>query len=373
MAKRGVSSYGEETSNYWSRKGGFLERVQPAYILIILVVVFILTILGAYIASSEDRFDEVPTCGDGSFYNTCSLDKPYFCEDGVLVERASVCGCVNGNSHGLELIKQGDGCILPSSSNPLNLKLDYFLNGKSYSVNFTVYEGVSEQVGAISREIYYKGSEIPFRSDFKLKSISDETQRFNVLSLVKNIQNLAPDSKVDQARIAISIVQNIPYGFSDKITTLGESEVNYTRYPYEVLFESEGICGEKSSLMALLLKELGYGTSIFYFADENHEAVGISCPVGESLYGSGFCFVETGGPAVISDISMEFVGGLKLSSVPQVMLISNGISLPEGIDEYGDAKTLSDIRNKNLLGYFKFWRYNDIAKKYNLDGSYELD
>src|SRR6056297_471662 len=33
------------------------------------------------------------TCGDGSFDDTCSLDKPYYCEGDLLVRDASACGC----------------------------------------------------------------------------------------------------------------------------------------------------------------------------------------------------------------------------------------------------------------------------------------
>jgi len=345
----------------------FAQKIQPTYIFIVFILILSLTLLASYIASLDSSFEEVPTCGDGTFYNTCSLDKPYYCENGVLLERASFCGC-----NGLNMTKKDDACVSFLQTNPREISLKYFLNNQEGSIDFTIYEGVQEHVSRISRILYYEGSEVPSRSDFKIKSLDDDVQGFNLLRLVKEIQNLAPDSKVDQARIAVSMIQNIPYGFSEKNYSFGEQSVNYSRYPYEVLYDSEGVCGEKSALMAFLLKEIGYGTSIFYFANENHEAVGIKCPTEESLYGSGFCFVETGGPAIISDISMDFVGGAKLDSIPQVLLLSEGLALPEGISEYRDAKSLGDIRERNLMGYLKMWRYNRIREKYNIDGLYEL-
>mgnify|MGYP000061659418 CR=1 FL=1 len=35
----------------------------------------------------------LPTCGDGTFYDTCSITKPYFCSQGLLLESSTICGC----------------------------------------------------------------------------------------------------------------------------------------------------------------------------------------------------------------------------------------------------------------------------------------
>ena len=39
---------------------------------------------------------------------------------------------------------------------------------------------------------------------------------------------------------------------------------------------------------------------------ENHESVGIRCPLEESYKESGYCFIETTAPAIISDDSIEY-------------------------------------------------------------------
>ena len=109
---------------------------------------------------------------------------------------------------------------------------------------------------------------------------------------------------------------------------------------------------------------------IFYFSKENHEAVGISCPIEKSFYGSGYCFVETGGPAIITDSFIEFSEGVKLNSYPEILLISEGISLPKRIYEYGDAKIVNAIRERNLYGFLNFWRYDKLIGKYNLSEIY---
>ncbi|MDP3986787.1 MAG: hypothetical protein Q8P81_01020 [Nanoarchaeota archaeon] len=344
----------------------FIRGVQIVYALIFFVTVLILTFTAASFAFAEDKFEKIPTCGDGTFYNKCSLDKPYYCQDGILIEKSSTCGCDEG------MRKSGDSCSSEYGSEREDIVLTYFLEGSDRTVNFPLYKGVEDYVLGLSRIISYEGSEVPSRADFKIKSINEGVQREMILPLVKEIQNLAPTDKVDQARIAISIVQNIPYGHSNRTLFFGGKETNYSRYPYEVLYDSKGICGEKSALMAFLLKELGYGTAIFYFEEENHEAIGIKCPVEKSLYGSGFCFVETGGPSIISDISLEFSDGIRLDSTPEVILISEGISLPKGLDEYRDAKNLKDIRKRNIFGVLKFWKEDNIVEKYNLDSVYNI-
>lgn len=342
------------------------KQKHPKYILIILFIVIVLTLVALGIALSKKKSEGIPTCADMTFYDTCSLDKPYYCDNGVLVENASICGCSNF------LKKEGNICVLEYGMNPRNIVLTYILDKQEKEISFRVYDKVNNYVSNIQRTIDYRGLEIPFRADFKLKSINEEVQREMILPLVKEIQNLAPDNRVQQARIAISVVQNIPYGFSEKTLFFIGQEINYSRYPYEVLNENQGICGEKSTLLSFLLKELGYGVSIFYFAEENHEAVGIKCPVDKSFYGSGYCFVETDGPSIITDSSMVFEGGIKLESTPEVILISRGESLPENMYEYKDAKTLGDIREKNILGILKFWKFNSLKEKYGLVEVYNL-
>ena len=337
------------------------------YILVMFFILLVLVLLAFDLASKTiSEVEESPKCGDGSFYNTCSLTKPYYCQTGTLVEKASVCGC------DFDLTKSGEFCVSEYEESPENVILNYVLNGKENKLSFVVYGEAQSYVQNISRVISYRESEAPFRVDFKLRSVNEETQRRLLLPLVKEIENTAPNSKIDQARIAISIVQNIPYGFSDKIVLFENQEINYSRYPYEVLYENEGICGEKSQLLTFLLKELGYGVSIFYFEEENHEAVGIRCPIKESFMATGFCFVETGGQSIISDSSMEFVGGEKLESTPEVLLISEGISLPDDLEEYDDADILEDIREGNILGILNSWRLESINEKYDLNRIYNL-
>jgi hypothetical protein len=306
-------------------------------------------------------------CGDGTLYNNCSDSKPYFCSEGKLIDLASVCGCPDS------FVKKNDSCVSVYQTKPKEISLKYVLRGNNYSVNFVVYEGFVNYISEIPRSIRYSYEDNFSRADFKIKAINEEEQKKLLMPLVIKIQNTTLD-KEDQARIAISIVQNIPFGASNKTSSFGKYEVDYSRYPYEVLYDMQGICGEKTALLAFLLKEMGYGTAFFYYPSYNHEALGIKCPVKESLMKSEYCFVETTAPSIITDDKIYYAGLGELSSSPEVYLIAEGESIGDNLYEYSDANKLIKIRNtiqKNgWLGPLNEKTFEKLKEKYGLAQTY---
>lgn len=308
---------------------------------------------------------DVTICGDGSFNGSCSLDRPYYCNGSELVADSSLCGCP-------EFMKKSeDECVSDYETGSREVVFDYIVDGERKNLSIELYEGVAEYLNQKEKTLFYSEGEKVSRRDFKLSVIENEIQRQYTLPLVKKIQNLAPEDKVEQARIAISLVQNIEYEKSEEIVdSQGGEEIAYSRFPYEVLYENKGICGEKVELMSLLLKELGYGVSFFYYPVENHEALGIKCPVEESFKGTGYCFVETTMPAIISDSELEYKNIGELSDNFEVYSISEGMSLPEDIYEYGDAEDLQKMKNSD---FFRKNKYESLKEKYGLDGEYRVD
>ncbi len=322
------------------------KKLYLFFLSVFIIILFVLFFM-------YDRSPEI--CGDGTPYGKCSMRQPYFCENGILVEKASVCGCSNISEI------SGDSCISKYMTNPKTITLNYILRGEEKSIGFTVYGGMADYLSNLPRVISSdEGEEIPSRQDFKLRNINEKNQRELLLPLVTKIQNIA-ENKKDQVRIAVSIVQNIPYGNSNKSLTVFNQKLGYSRYPYEMLYDEEGICEEKSELLVFLLKEINYDTAFFYFSEENHEAVGIKCPVRWSLKDTGYCFVETTGPAIIADSEVEYAQIGKISSEPEVIPISSGNSLGEKMYEYHDAKKLEKIRKAMQDGKINF------LQKYNLD------
>ncbi len=334
------------------------------YFPFLIFAVMILATLAFGLNYSNNK-QEVPTCGDVTFYNSCSLVKPYCCSNGSLVEKASLCGCF------ANMTKSGESCLSSYQIGEKNVTLNYVLRGKEGKIIFPVYSGMDKYLQTISRTTFYAAGEQPLISDFKLKSMNEPQQMDLLLPLVEKIQNITTN-RDDQVRIAISIIQNIPYGPSNLTTSLGDNKsVNYSRYPYEVLYDNMGVCSEKSTLLAFVLKEMGYGVAFLYYAPENNEAVGIKCPVKFSVDGTGYCIVETVGPSIITDDKLQYVGGTTLYSAPQVIPISQGASIGDNWPEFQDAKQLESLM-KGGIPYLRQWELSNLEKKYGLGGVYNL-
>lgn len=303
------------------------------------------------------------TCGDGTIYGACSLNQPYLCVNGTLVERASSCGCQNIS------FVDGETCFAEYKTGAKNISLNYTLNGVAGKIDFVVYKNLSNYLASLPRYLTSKGENAVSLLDFRLKSLNEKNQRKLLIPLAVAIKNAAQNSD-DQARIAISLVQNIPFGSSNKTRNFLGVEIEYYRYPYEVLYDMKGVCGEKSALLIFLLRELGYGTAFLYYAPENHEVTGIRCPVEKSLAETGYCFIETTGPSIITDSNTEYLEGT-LESFPQVMPISgNALFGEKNFYEYKDAKKLDSIREVSqeygAINYIEHLQFAKLTKKYGL-------
>ena len=279
---------------------------------IFVLAFFILILVVAWIFLFGSKADEeIFVCGDGTFYDTCSSAKPYFCSDRMLLEKVSVCGCPE------ILKKEGNSCISNYQNSSKEITLKYVLNGEEKEINYVVYEGLVDYLFNLPKGISSNGDAELLRKDFKLKKIDEKEQRELLLPLVIKIQNITGVKK-EQAKIAVSLVQNIPYVESEKNYTMRNIVFNYSRYPYEVLYDNAGIFGEKSELLAFLLREIGYEVVIFSFPLINHEGVGVACSKIFDFEDSGYCYIET--------TSAENLNGL-VKSLPEeyeIIPISEG-------------------------------------------------
>jgi hypothetical protein len=205
-----------------------------------------------------------------------------------------------------------DEDLIDYKINPTNINLNYG-NGK---INFVGYSGLNNYFAELDRSIYYYSVE-PTTKDFILKEMNNDLQYQALLPLVWEIRNKSKIQK-NEANLAINLVQRIPYDY-----TSFYSEDLIGRYPYQVLYDDTGVCGEKSLLLAFLLKELGYGVAIFEFEVENHRAVGILCDKGN--YNTNYCFVESTEPTQVGFIPREYVGSVNIqNAIPEIIFISDG-------------------------------------------------
>lgn len=330
-----------------------------------LLLIFILLFIFLNIKNFKNE------CFDGTLNNECSETKPYFCENGKLIEKSSICGCPQIENN-LKFVVNGDKCII-NSENKKIINLTYVLRSKKGNILLEVYPEV------LNASLQYQelNSSNLLNNNLKLNLIKNPIQKTFLMPLILQIKNIT-NNKYDQARIAISLVQNIPYKESTKSVFVSGSLIGYRRIPYEVLYENQGVCGEKSLLLSLLLDELGFNSIIFYFSNQNHEAVGIKCPSESSFANSDYCFIETTGPSIMTDDENNYILGIKLSSNYQIIQLNNkGITFDKNAYEFKDAKVFKDIRKKlkeyGSLNIFESLRLKNLIKKYGLSNIYFIN
>jgi hypothetical protein len=212
----------------------------------------------------------------------------------------------------------------------------YIIDGTPGYIPLKVYTGVNSYI-ASSGDIY--------TGDDYNAVIGNEVQRKYVSPMVENIRRTAkkPD---DEARIAISLVQHIKYDAHAvneiRVNTSKTGQKYVGRYPYTILDQNwGGICGEKSFLLALLLKELGYGVALYEFDDIHHIALGIKAPTQYAYQGTGYALIESTAPEIPTFDEYSFVGintTLLSTSPSKTVIVSDGKSFTTIKTEYSDAQ-----------------------------------
>ncbi|OPX70198.1 MAG: hypothetical protein A4E37_00161 [Methanoregulaceae archaeon PtaB.Bin056] len=198
--------------------------------------------------------------------------------------------------------------------------------------------------------------------------LNDESQRKAFRNLITEIKSKT-DKIDDQARIAINFVQHIPYDINKANQISSNPNSQYPmRYPYQVLYDKKGICSEKSLLTAFLLQELGYGGALFLFEKENHMAVGIKTSSEFDYQSSGYAFVETTRPTIITYSAGDYVGIGKLTSKPEIIAVVDGRSLTNLREEYNDAIEYSELQKMGpTLDSYHFARMQILFDKYGIN------
>lgn len=234
-------------------------------------------------------------------------------------------------------------------SSPKTVSFEYVLHGKRSSISYNVYGGMNDYLNEQPRSISYYSTP-PTETDFIMRDLDNENQKQLLDPLVKEIQNITAN-KDDQARIAVSLVQNIDYD-----TNSFESGNIKGKYPYEVLYTGCGVCSEKSELLAYVLRELGFGVAIFRFDSSGdfpgHDAIGIKCPQQYSYGDTGYCFVESTTPSIITDSSGNYlISGnsdttVKLPNTFKTLQVCDSNSFDSVSEEYNDNIEYQNLQNK---------------------------
>jgi len=253
---------------------------------------------------------------------------------------------------------------------PIEKEFTYVLRGTTGQIEFTLYKGLNEYLARKPRT-YYCPPDCS-QEEIERKMVFEPAQAKELDKLVELIQE-ETEVKDDQARIAISLVQKIPYDWDSLNTELDLIQAGYvlTKYPYQVLYDNAGVCGEKSKLMAYLLKELGYEVILMDYKAIEHQAVGLKCPTEYSVNGNGYCFIEASAPSIITDTQGDYIGRGALPATPTSTLkISGGTSFDSVKEEYDDAQEWNKLLGMGtMLPRLQYNRWRALVTKYGIEPS----
>lgn len=246
--------------------------------------------------------------------------------------------------------------VNPSASfknSPLVHSYPYYYNG-AQRISFTTYGGLADYFSKedhsyrydVEKEVFLELLENPYQDEYLAP----------LLNALKSTSS-NPDS---QAKVAISMVQHMPYSWSEYY---GVNTDWY--YPYETLHRNKGVCAAKSFLLAYLLSKLGYDTVLFKFS--NHMAVGVRSNPAYDFYDTGYAFIETTRPMIITYIPNTYMDGSQLSSNPSIIHLKNGLKKLDVSVESADAAEYKKLLSMGkMLDQYHSQRLSLLTTKYDL-------
>ena len=248
----------------------------------------------------------------------------------------------------------------PDLQDPKIITYDWNYKGRAYSLSLSLHGSVYEYYNDEPKGLIVDEEEATLE---KYLLLPDEDS--SIRELTKQLSDLAVKSGLDEGEkleLAAAFVQNIPYD-QEKANTDRENP----RYGYEVLYDNLGICSGKSFLMYNILEEMGYGSSILLYPNEEHMNVGVETDLQYSMDNSGYTSIETTNPklkiGVIPSIDtssrqarekkaiLEFnlrnpttTSGKSLSS-PLIFAKTNGKKYYGIIETFRKESEIADIQN----------------------------
>lgn len=274
-------------------------------------------------------------------------------------------GCTSSQDSSISSSNSNTKCVFPtnsdnSSGHIITQRYPYVVNGQQGSIELNLNRQLRDYFACRSdemrpldsqenRSICFFGfctySNTTFDSHLEL--IKESKKYLALKPLVDAIKSKSTDQEM-QARIAINLVQHIPFNCVEA-QTIGTS--NYNKFathfdsPYEVLYENSGICGEKSALLALLLNELGYDSAYIRFNSVYHSTAGIGGSESDQYLNTGYIIIETTNPFPVGYHSDSIQ-----QSNPEVVKLSGGSKFYLTSQDRIDSQNLQNLINKQKKG-----------------------
>jgi hypothetical protein len=237
---------------------------------------------------------------------------------------------------------------------PKTSSYSYYSENNRKFISFTTYGGLSDYFSKM-RHTAQPAPEKEAITDHLENDYQDEYLQ----PFIEKIRQQSPDND-DPAKLAISLVQHMP---NIKNTPYNPSSEG--NHPYETLYSNRGTSSDKSLLSAYLLKELGYETVLFEYP--GHMAVGVKCSPDYDFYDTGYAFIETTVPTIITYISDSNYGGVSVSANPHIIHVNEGKRVMDVSREYRDAVRLKQLeRMGGVLNQSEYTEWLKITNRYDL-------
>ena len=238
---------------------------------------------------------------------------------------------------------------------PKTTSFSYVIDGNRRFMNFTTFGGLSDFFSSKSHSYHYDPD-----NGVIMDLLENEVQNENMRLFIDMIRKRSITSD-DQAKIAISLVQRIPYNGNRYSRTATD-----WYYPYETVHNDKGSAADKSVLLAYILNELGFETVLFEFP--SHMAVGVKSSSKYSFYDTGYAYIETTRPTIITYEPDAGYGGFSISQNPRIIHLSGGRRVLDVTTEYGDARRMKQLEamGGNLNQSYRT-ELSKISDKYDLN------
>ena len=202
---------------------------------------------------------------------------------------------------------------------------------QSYTLELGLQEDVYQYYSDLDRFVVSSGQtpgehEAMYFTNFLQEGYDDQV----IQDSLEKMRGMIEPSDNDQLALALTnLVQSLAYDCQKLYHYQHVDDHEYeTNFPYETLYEQTGVCEDSSLLLADWLRELGYGTALLLYEENNHMAVGIRCPLDTAPYtdgGVGNCYIETTVPTRIGIKPASFDGRDFVES-PQIIPVQEGSS-----------------------------------------------
>ena len=238
---------------------------------------------------------------------------------------------------------------------PKTTSFSYVIDGNQRSMSFTTFGGLSDFFSSKSHSYHYDPD-----NGVIMDLLENEVQNENMRLFIDMIRKRSITSD-DQAKIAISLVQRIPYNGNRYSRTATD-----WYYPYETVHNDKGSAADKSVLLAYILNELGFETVLFEFP--SHMAVGVKSSSKYSFYDTGYAYIETTRPTIITYEPDSGYGSFSISQNPRIIHLSGGRRVLDVTTEYGDARRMKQLEamGGNLNQSYRA-ELSKISDKYDLN------